>query len=291
MRRGSSAMPIRTVAFCADDYGLAPGIGKAVRDLAKRGRLTATSCMVTGSHWEEEAGLLREEVPTFGIGLHLVLTGQRPLGRMPVLAADGHLPGVGRLLLQCLAGRVPRDEVRDETERQLDRFEEVWGAPPDHIDGHHHVHQFPVIRDIVLDVYERRLRGHGVSVRSCAQTTAEVVGAKVAVPRALLIARLGRGFARRAQAGGVPINPAFRGVRSFDEKEPYLSLLGAWLKDAPEGTLLMCHPGLVDEFLPRLDELTTPREEEYRVLAGPRLPELLERVGVRIAAPPSEPAA
>ncbi len=283
MKRGKSAMAIRSAVFCADDYGLAPGIGRAIRDLARRSRLTATSCMVTGRYWEEEASLLREEAPGLAVGLHLVLTGQRPLGRMAALAPDGRLPGVGRFLLQCLARRVPRDEIRDEMERQLDRFEAVWGRPPDHLDGHQHVHQFPVVRDLVIELHERRLKG--VPVRSTAQSNGEVMGGGIAVSRALLIARLGRAFARRARAAAVPINPAFRGVRSFAEKEPYLTLLGGWLKDAPEGTVLMCHPGVVDDVLPDLDELTMPREEEYRVLGGPRLPELLERVGVVIAIP------
>ena len=34
--------------LCADDYGLSPGVNRAIRDLIERGRLNATSAMVVG---------------------------------------------------------------------------------------------------------------------------------------------------------------------------------------------------------------------------------------------------
>ena len=45
--------------LCADDYGLAPGVGRAIRNLIERGRLSATSCMTAGRFWPEEARLLQ----------------------------------------------------------------------------------------------------------------------------------------------------------------------------------------------------------------------------------------
>jgi len=279
MQSGPSAPSPRTIAFCADDYGLAPGIGEAIRDLARQRRLTATSCMVTGPHWPDEARRLRDEPLPLEVGLHLVLTGQQPLRHMARLAPGGRLPPVSRLLGLCLAGRVDRREI-DEVERQLDRFEAAWDAPPAHLDGHHHVHQFPVVREIVIDLFARRLRGRTPLVRCCAQPVRGIVAAGVSVPRTLLIGWLGRAFARRAS--GLPMNAAFRGVRTFAEGKPYLTLLEAWLRDAPDGTLVMCHPGRVDEALTAVDDLTTPREEEFRVLAGPEFAALLDRLGLQL---------
>ena len=39
----------RRIWLCADDYGLSPGVNRAIRDLIERGRLNATSVMVVGS--------------------------------------------------------------------------------------------------------------------------------------------------------------------------------------------------------------------------------------------------
>ena len=36
----------RRIILCADDYGIAPGVNDAIRDLVARGRLNATSVMV-----------------------------------------------------------------------------------------------------------------------------------------------------------------------------------------------------------------------------------------------------
>ena len=40
---------LRRIWLCADDYGLADGVNRAIRDLICRGRLNATSVMVVGA--------------------------------------------------------------------------------------------------------------------------------------------------------------------------------------------------------------------------------------------------
>ena len=51
----------------------------------------------------------------------------------------------------------------------------------------------------------------------------------------------------------------------------------------PDGGLVMCHPGFVDETLVSLDPLTTQRESEHAFLAGAQLPPLLARNNVTLA--------
>jgi hypothetical protein len=45
----------------------------------------------------------------------------------------------------------------------------------------------------------------------------------------------------------------------------------------------MCHPGHVDEELEALDPVTITREQELAFLLSPRLPELLEKRGLKLA--------
>jgi predicted glycoside hydrolase/deacetylase ChbG (UPF0249 family) len=52
-------------------------------------------------------------------------------------------------------------------------------------------------------------------------------------------------------------------------------LMGEFLQQLPEGGLVMCHPGFVDETLRGLDPLTTQREAEHAFLAGNGFPALL----------------
>ena len=47
-RRMNDAAPPRRIWLCADDYGISPGVNRAIRDLIERGRLNATSVMMVG---------------------------------------------------------------------------------------------------------------------------------------------------------------------------------------------------------------------------------------------------
>jgi len=70
--------------LCADDYGIAPGVNTAIRDLIMHRRLNATSVMVVApSFTRAEArslAILNSGTPRAAIGLHLTLTAPfRPL--------------------------------------------------------------------------------------------------------------------------------------------------------------------------------------------------------------------
>src|ERR1700751_1510189 len=70
--------------LCADDYGISPGVNRAICDLIARGRLNATSVMVVGPaiYRDEIRALQRaaEGSQRCAIGLHATLSAPfRPL--------------------------------------------------------------------------------------------------------------------------------------------------------------------------------------------------------------------
>ncbi len=70
--------------LCADDYGISPGVNRAICDLIARGRLNATSVMVVGhAIGRDEIAALQsvaDASPRCAIGLHATLTAPfRPL--------------------------------------------------------------------------------------------------------------------------------------------------------------------------------------------------------------------
>ena len=256
------------VTLCADDYGLAPGIGRAIRTLIAAGRLHATGCMTGGPHWPVEAALLRELEGSAQFGVHLTLTDQHPLGPMPSLAPAGRLPLLGVLLRHALARRLDRDEIAAELERQVDAFEAAMGRPPDFLDGHHHVHQLPVIRDIVVDLWRRRLRPGGGWVRSCWESPLAIAARGIDPVRAAIIALPGLRLRALLKAAGAPTNRSFRGVYDFSGKVPYSQLFRHFTDRPGPAVLVMCHPGEVDDALRACERLTDQREIEYRFLAS-----------------------
>lgn len=256
-----------TLTLCADDYGLAPGVSAAIRDLIAQGRLQATGCMTGSPHWPEAAALLKPLDGRADIGLHLTLTDQPALAPMAGLAPDGTLPALPDLLKRALARRLDRAEVAAELERQVDAFEAHFGRPPDFLDGHHHVHQLPVIRDVVLDLWRRRMGGRGW-VRSCVEPRAAILVRRVDPVRALVISELGQAFRRRLRRLGVPHNRSFRGVYDFSGRIPFAELFRRFTDAPGPRTLMMVHPGVVDDALRAADSLTGQREVEYAFLAS-----------------------
>jgi chitin disaccharide deacetylase len=271
----------RRVILCADDYAIAPGVSRAILALIDRGRLTATSCMTASGFWPEHAGWLRLRADRADIGLHFTLTDAAPLSAMPRLAPNGRLPGLGRLLALALLRRLDGNEIGEELDRQIDRFLDAFARPPDYIDGHLHVHQLPVVRDIVVDRIRRRLPG--CYIRVCDEPFPAILGRGIAVKRALVISALGRGLRKLVDRAGIPANRRFAGVRDFGETRPYRDLLRRFAQNAPEGLLVMSHPGIVDADLAAADRVTTAREEEYRYLASDAFSADLTAAGVTLA--------
>ncbi|HYG88391.1 MAG TPA: ChbG/HpnK family deacetylase [Azospirillum sp.] len=267
------------VILCADDYGLSPGVGAAIRDLIERGRLTATSCMTVCPFWLEEAPKLRPLADMADVGLHLTLTDQTPLGPMPKLAPRGTLPPLGVLMRKAYAGALDPHEIGAEVDRQVAAFTAAFGAPPAYIDGHQHVHQLPVVRDAVLVA----LTGlPGAYLRLCREPRRAIVRRGVAVAKTLLIAELGRGLAALAQAARVPANTSFRGVYDFSGKQPFGELMARFLDEPSGRTLVMVHPGIPDEALRQADPLVDQRAVEYEYLKGDAFTDLLAAKRVRL---------
>lgn len=266
------------IVLCADDYGIAPGVSRAIRDLIARRLLTATGCMSGGPWWPEEGAALRSLSGLADCGLHITLTDQSPLGAMPRTAPGGRLPGLGALTMAAYRGHLDRGEVAAEIDRQIARFSVVMGAPPAFLDGHQHVHQLPVVRDLVVE----RARDMGVYLRYATEPLPAILRRGVAVARAAAISLMGAGLRRRGERAGVRGNSVFRGVRDFSPRESYPLLFPRYLARPVPGMMIACHPGLVDDALRAADPVTAPREGEYRYFMDDAFVRDLAAAGVRL---------
>lgn len=268
------------IILCADDYGLAPGIGTGIRQLIDQGRLTATGCMTVSPFWPDEARKLGSLSARADIGLHFTLTDHQPLGPMPKLAPEGRFPPLGRLMALSFLGRLDAGEISAELERQIVRFTAEMGHPPDFIDGHHHVHQLPAVRHAVTAAFRQHVTGG--YLRYCAEPLASLRRIGVAPKRAALISLIGAGWSRRCRAQGLPGNQGFRGVRDFSEPS-YAALVPRWLDRAGDGLLIMCHPGQADDSLRQVEHVVDQREDELRFLGSDDFAQALRRAGLSLS--------
>jgi len=272
---------MRRIWLCADDYGIAPGVGAAIRELIAPARLNATSAMVVAPSFAAEAPPLATLAGErrAAIGLHVTLTGRfRPLTAFwPI--ADGAFPPLAAIARRAFLRRLDASALTAEVEAQLAAFTAAFGRAPDFVDGHQHVQLFPQIRDAVLDMVKRR--APAAWVRQCGSA----LPARVLLRdfKMLALSLLSRGFRRRAAALGLTTNPAFAGVYDLDPSTDFAALFPLFLERMPDGGLVMCHPGRVDAELRRLDPLTDLRETEYEYFTSEAFSRALDAAGVRLA--------
>jgi predicted glycoside hydrolase/deacetylase ChbG (UPF0249 family) len=148
--------PPRTLIVNADDFGLTTGVSEGVLRAHAAGIVTSTSVLALGSAFDRTVGWLAE-TPSLGVGAHLALVGEDP----PLLSARevpslvdrrGRLPLSFRTFLpRALSGRVDPVDVRRELSAQLDAIEAA-GVALDHLDTHQHLHLWPAVGRVVVDL-------------------------------------------------------------------------------------------------------------------------------------------
>lgn len=263
----------RYLCICADDFGLSPGINTAVFDLAERGNISATSCMVRRSAWAAGSKTLRRFDPALlDTGLHLDLT--RPE------TVDGFEPGLFGLLARTYTRTVFAAALHADIRDQLNRFEDAMGRAPAFIDGHRHVHQFPVVRAFLVEEIARRYPVSPPWVRATAPGWRYGRGwLKAEVVHALGGARL----AALAKKRGIPLSRRLLGVYDFSgDTQHYQTCLSEWLSECRTGDVLMCHPS-AGANLPS-DPHGAARLREYAVLQRLAFP-MQEHTGDIVLAP------
>src|SRR5437879_913155 len=266
----------RRIWLCADDYGLSPGVNRAIRDLIERGRLNATSVMVVGpSIGRDEVSALRTasaNSPCCAIGLHVTLTAPfRPLTMHFQPRDGGMFLAFPKLLRAGLLRRLDPEIIHAELMVQLSAFNEMFGRAPDFVDGHQHVQLFPGVRDAFLTAVKEAAPNAWVRQGGRNQPLARRLGA----PKALFLDILSAQFRQRASRANIAFNPGFAGAYDFSQQPDFSILMRQFLDGLPEGGLIMCHPGFVDETLVSLDPLTDQREHEYAFLGGEHFAALL----------------
>jgi predicted glycoside hydrolase/deacetylase ChbG (UPF0249 family) len=266
----------RHIWLCADDYGLSPGVNRAIRDLIERGRLNATSAMMVGpAIGRDEVSALQAAAansPRCAIGLHVTLTAPfRPL-TMHFRPVDGGMfLSFPKLLRAGLLRRLDPEIIHAELMVQLRAFNELFGRPPDFVDGHQHTQLFPQVRDAFLEAVKATAPDAWVRQGGRNQPLRQRLGA----PKALVLDILSAQFRTRAACAGIAFNPGFAGAYDFSRQPDFGALMREFLNGLPEHGVIMCHPGFVDETLVSLDPLTVQREREHAFLGGEHFPRLL----------------
>ncbi len=228
----------RAVIINVDDLGLSDAVNKAVIRLAERGIIGASSYMVGGNISDSDCTKLAEM--NVDIGLHLDLTGVYPSTLSATLKS---------LIIASYLRRLKPMQVTKVVQHQLDSFEDKFNRAPAFIDGHQHIHQFPIIRERLIKELTSR---YGSSDDEGDKSSHHAISARVTTPlvddfKSWVIYSLGgRVWSKLCREHNIATNDKFGGVYGFDVTSQQLAALwGKWLSAAPRTRYL--EPGLYSE--------------------------------------------
>ena len=138
----------------ADDFGLTPGINRAILELHRAGVLTSATLMARASATDDAIAIARA-TPSLGVGCHIVLVDGEPiLPPHDVFSlidryTGGFPPKLTTFLGRLFSGRIRNEDLEAEARAQIQSLQ-ARGIQPTHIDTHKHTHMFPrVLRPIL----------------------------------------------------------------------------------------------------------------------------------------------
>jgi len=223
----------RWVIVNADDFGMSAGVNEAVAQTYRHGIVTSASLMVRRAA-AADAAVVSRELPELSLGLHVDL-------------GEWEFRQGAWIPLYEVVSIKDASAVRTEAWQQLERFRELVGQEPTHLDSHQHVHLHEPARSILVEM-----------------------SLELAVPLRQFSAEVQYCGGFYAQTGeGQPLGDAVS-----------VSSLQRILRDLPPRiTELACHPGL-DESLETM--YCHERRDETRTLCDSRILATLEEEAIRL---------
>jgi len=279
---------VRRLIVNADDFGLTPGVNRAIIEAHTEGVVTSATLMANASGFDN-AVQLAGSTPSLSIGCHILLVDGAPVSgpqQIPTLTAgtDCQLESsISRFAVRAIGGRINPVDVETEAVRQIRKLQAA-GIQISHLDTHKHTHIFPQILPPLL----RAAKTCGV----CAiRNPFGRIAFSGVVTRPKLWKRYGelmllnpfaRSFLRSVRAEGMITPDGSLGVAATGEVDE--RLFRQIVENLPEGTWeFVTHPGYNDSDLDRVaTRLRASRETELEILTSPAVREDLERSRIEL---------
>lgn len=265
----------------ADDYGHTPGVSEGIRLAHLHGIVTSTSAMMNRPAAPLELENAVRLCPNLGIGVHLVLTAGKPLlppeKMLTLIQADGSFckldDFVGKLT------QINLDQVSAEWHTQVEKFIEVSGHAPDHLNSHHHSSYFtPALFERMLRLAEELNCPIRKPFGNDSADAADYLPSELAEKTVQGTLRL-PGYAQLHTTDG------FIGD-FYDEGATVEHLIEIIerVKNDPENETfeLMCHPAVVDDALMSASSYNIPRRHELDVLMNNQIKVLVFNNGIKL---------
>jgi chitin disaccharide deacetylase len=280
---------VRRLIINADDFGLTPGVNRAILEAHTHGLVTSATLMANGSAFDHAVRLARSAAD-FDVGCHIVLVDGSPVSNpseIPTLTDGGRHGEFERNLsgfaARAVRGRLNAEEIEREAIAQISKLQTA-GIPVSHIDTHKHLHALPQILRPLL----RAAKASGIrAIRNpFGRIAFSLIAARPKLWKrwgevAVLNSLAGR-FCRAVAAEGMITPDGSLGIAATGELDEQLFRLV--LENLPAGTWeFVTHPGYNDADLERIrTRLRNSRETELRLLTSAQTRHSLARNGIEL---------
>jgi len=237
--------------------------------------------MVNTVYWRDQAKWLSPFHTQKDIGLHFNLTEGRPLSAEYRKVHGDVFQPLPIVMLRAFMRLLSQTAIQAELQAQIDCFQNHLGYLPDHIDGHQHVHQFPVIREAVVNVYKERFGDKKNSYIRLINDSLQVSDCIRHVKKVIIHATGSHAMSKLLIANKIPHNPSFAGIYAFGLAKEYPLFFRQFLQRIGDQGLIMCHPGLSD--LKSDTVMARARYEEYQYLSSGQFSADCEANGVALS--------
>ncbi len=290
---------MRRLIINADDFGLTPGVNRAIVQGHRDGVVTSATLMANAPAFNDAVSEIRSNVTSpsraLSVGCHFVLIDGSPVlspDAVPSLMIEnGDGPKTFNTRLTSFArtallGRLNPEEIAAEAAAQIRKIQTA-GITVSHVDSHKHAHMFPNVARPLLqaakDCGVRAVRnpfsafGGGDLGRFATRP-----GFANRYLKLLALGRFHRGFRRIVAAMGMATTDGACGI--MDTGTLDLKSFAALLAKLPQGTWeLVCHPGYNDEDLARAGtRLLASRATELEILTSSEARQMIARNGIEL---------
>ena len=255
----------------ADDFGYSDEVNKGIIESHLNGIVTSTSIIVNMPGFKSAVKLAKAN-PSLDTGIHLNLTEGTPLSQS-TLAVKGKFSGS---YLNFILNKYPDEEIEAELEAQILKLREA-GIKISHIDGHQHIHLFPKVFKIIVNLAKKH------KIKFVRIPDEKILLNKILLGsildgqliKNLVLSVLSLNKKKILKDNGLKTTDNFYGILNANQST--FTKLASVIKNIENGTSeLICHPGNenYNNYLNRI--------REKKILTHPTTKELIKSSNIKL---------
>lgn len=256
---------------------ISPAVSAGIIELIRQNKISATGCMMTSSYIKEAFEALRSLKEKIDLGIHLVLTGDKPMTHLDMgtglVQENGNFIPFPTLAKRCYLRINKVEFLEQELRAQIELFKQLSGVFPNFIDGHQHIQQLPQVSDVIIKLMHEYNLVDKTYVRvsglppSISLVHKELGWKTLLGNKALLFPQ--RKFKKKLERKNILHNRHLLGYYPYEGGLDFKKVFESYMMLGPsDRDIFFCHPGYVDEELKSKDDLVLSRLDVLNYLAS-----------------------